>query len=260
MTVEGDPFARSGWLVAVVVAVPLLGVADAVGPRPFAVLGFAANLTVLGVAGGRALLGRAGLSAVERATVALALPIAVLVLGTIAAAALRLRLDRPLWAALVALAAEAAAVGVLSRRGQLSEPRNPRRWRAMRPQGGRAVFWGTSLTAAGAMLAAAVALSVWTAGRQSYPVFSALSAMRAGGAERSVQIELTSEEAAPTHFIVAVAVAGARPDSITLRLAPGVTWRKTVPAATSASVTVVAYRGTRSRVPYREVHLAPRGT
>jgi hypothetical protein len=25
-------------------------------------------------------------------------------------------------------------------------------------------------------------------------------------------------------------------------------------------VTVVAYRGTRSRVPYREVHLAPRGT
>ena len=260
MTVEGDPFARSGWLATVVVAVPLLGVADAVGPRPFAVLGFAANLTVLGVAGGRALLGRAGLSAVERATVALALPIAVLVLGTIAAAALRLRLDRPLWAALVALAAEAAAVGVLSRRGQLSEPRNPRRWRAMRPQGGRAVFWGTSLTAAGAMLAAAVALSVWTAGRQSYPVFSALSAMRAGGAERSVQIELTSEEAAPTHFIVAVAVAGARPDSITLRLAPGVTWRKTVPAATSASVTVVAYRGTRSRVPYREVHLAPRGT
>ena len=260
MTVDGDPFARSGWLVAVVVAVPLLGVADAVGPRPFAVLGLTANLTVLGVAGGRALLGRAGLSAVERATVALALPIAVLVLGTIAAAALGLHLDRPLWAVLVALAAEAAAVGALSRRGQPSEPRNPRSWRAMRPQGGRAIFWGTSLTAAGAMLAAAVALSVWTAGRQSYPVFSALSAMRAGGAERSVEIELTSEEAAPTHFIVAVAVAGARPDSITLRLAPGVTWRKTVPAATSAAVTVVAYRGTRSRVPYREVHLAPRGT
>ena len=260
MTVEGDPVARSGWLVTVVVAVPLLGVADAVGPRPFAVLGFAANLTVLGVAGGRALLGRAGLSAVERATVALALPIAVLVLGTIAAAALGLHLDRPLWAVLVALAAEAAAVGTLSRRGLPSEPRNPRSWRAMRPHGGRAIFWGTSLTAAGAMLATAVALSVWTAGRQSYPVFSALSAMRAGGAERSVEIELTSEEAAPTHFIVAVAVAGARPDSITLRLAPGVTWRKTVPAATSASVTVVAYRGTRSRVPYREVHLAPRGT
>ena len=260
MTAEGDLFARPGWLVTVVVAVPLLGVADAVGPRPFAVLGFAANLTVLGLAGGRALLGRAGLSAVERATVALALPIAVLVLGTIAAAALGLHLDRPLWAGLVALTAEAAAVGVLSRRGQPSEPRNPRRWRAMRPQAGRAIFWGTSLTAAGVMLAAAVALSVWTAGRQGYPVFSALSAMRAGGAERSVEIELTSEEAAPTHFIVAVAVAGARPDSITLRLAPGVTWRKTVPAATSASVTVVAYRGTRSRVPYREVHLAPRGT
>ena len=136
MTGERDPFARSGWLVAVVVAVPLLGVADAVGPRPFAALGFAANLTVLGVAGGRALLGRAGLSAVERATVALALPIGVLVLGTIAAAALRLHLDRPLWAALVALAAEAAAVGVLSRRGHPSEPRNPRGWRTVRPQDG----------------------------------------------------------------------------------------------------------------------------
>ena len=130
----------------------------------------------------------------------------------------------------------------------------------MRPQGGRGIFWATSLTAAGAMLAAAVALSVWTAGRQSYPVFSALSAMRAGGAERSVEIELTSEEAAPTRFIVAVAVGSAGPASITLRLAPGVTWRKTVPAPTSASVTVVAYRGTRSRVPYREVHLVPRGT
>ena len=259
MTVELDPFAP-GWLVTVAVAVPLLGVADAVGPRPLAVLGFAANLTVLGVAGGHMLLGRAGLSAVERATVALALPIAVLVLGTIAAAAFRLHLDRPLWAALVALAAEAAAVGVLSRRGQPSEPRNPRRWRPMRPQGGRGILWGTSLTAAGAVLAAAVALSVWTAGRQSYPVFSALSAMRAGGAGRSVEIELTSEEAAPARFIVAVAVGSARPDSITLRLAPGVTWRKTVPAATSASVTVVAYRGTRSRAPYREVHLAPRGT
>ena len=259
MTVEGGPFARSGWLVAVLVAVPLLGVADAVGPRPFAVLGFAANLTVLGVAGGRVLLGRAGLSAVERATVALALPIAVLVLGTIAAAALHLRLDRPLWAALVALAAEAAAVGLLSRRGQPSEPRNPRsarRWRTVRPEAGRGILWGTSLTAAGAMLAAAVALSVWTAGHQSFPVFSALSAMRAGSAGRSVEIELTSEEAAPTHFIVAVAVAGARPDSIMLRLAPGVTWRKTVPVSSSASVTVVAYRGTRSRVPYREVHLA----
>jgi len=260
MTVERDPFARPRWLVTVAVAVPLLGVADAVGPQPFAALGFAANLTVLGVAGGRALLGRAGLSAVERVTVALALPIAVLVLGTIAAAALRLHLDRPLWAALVALAAEGAAAGVLSGRGQPGEPGNPRRWRTMRPQGGRGILWGTSLTAAGAVLAAAVALSVWTATRQSYPAFSALSAVRVGGAERSVRIELTSEEAAPARFIVAVAVGGARPDSITLLLAPGVTWRKTVPAARSASVTVVAYRGTRSGVPYREVHLAPGGT
>lgn len=268
MTVERDRFARPRWLVAVVVAVPLLGVADAVGPRPFAVLGFAANLTVLGVAGsraladraGRALAGRAGLYAVERATVALALPIAVLVLGTIIAAALGLHLDRRLWAALIALAAEAAAVAVLSRRGQPNEPRNPRSWRTMGPQGGRRILWGASLTAAGAVLAAAVTLSVWTAGHQSHPAFSALSAIRAGGAERSVQIELTSEEAAPTRFIVAVAVGSARPDSMTLRLAPGVTWRKTVPAPGSASVTVAAYRGTRSRVPYREVHLAPRET
>jgi hypothetical protein len=259
MTVERDPFARPRWLVTVAVAVPLLGVADAVGPQPFAALGFAANLTVLGVAGGRALLGRAGLSAVERATVALALPIAVLVLGTIAAAALRLHLDRPLWAALVALAAEAAAVGVLARRGQPSEPRNRRRWPTVRPEAGRGILWGASLTAAGAVLAAAVALSVWTAGRQAYPAFSALSAIRVGSAEPSVRIELTSEEAAPTRFIVAVAVGSARPDSVPLRLAPGVTWRKTVPAPASASVTVVAYRGTRSRVPYREVNLTPRG-
>jgi lysylphosphatidylglycerol synthetase-like protein (DUF2156 family) len=241
---------------------------DAVGPRPFAALGFVANLTVLGVAGGRALLGRARLSAVERATVALALPIGVLVLGTVAAAALGLHLDRRLWAALVAVAAEAAAVGVLSRRGHPGGPRNPpswppswpRRWRPVRPQGGRGILWAASLTAAGAVLAGAVALSVWTAGHQAYPAFSALSAVRVGGAERSVRIELTSEEAAPARFIVAVAVGGARPDSITLLLAPGVTWRKTVPAATSASVTVVAYRGTRPRVPYREVHLAPRGS
>jgi len=121
-------------------------------------------------------------------------------------------------------------------------------------------LWAASLTAAGAVLAAAVTLSVSTAGRQSYPAFSALSAIRAGRAGHSVQIELTSEEAAPTRFIVAVAVGSAKPDSITLRLAPGVTWRKTVPAPGSASVTVAAYRGTRSRVPYREVHLAPRGT
>jgi hypothetical protein len=260
MTVERDRFARPRWLAAVVVAVPLLGVADAVGPRPFAVLGFAANLTVLGVAGGRALAGRAGLYAVERATVALALPIAVLVLGTMIAAALGLHLDRRLWATLVALVAETAAVGVLSRRGHPREPRNPRRWRTMGPPGDRKILWGASLTAAGAVLAAAVTLSVWTAGHQSHPAFSALSAIRAGGAEHSVQIELTSEEAAPTRFIVAVAVGSAKPDSMTLRLAPGVTWRKTVPAPGSASVTVAAYRGTRSRVPYREVHLAPRGT
>jgi hypothetical protein len=261
MTVERDRFARSGWLVTVVVAVPLLGAADAVGPRPFAVLGFVANLTVLGVAGGRALVGRTRLYAVERATVALALPIAALVLGTVTAAALGLHLDRRLWAALVAVAAETAAVGVLlSRRGHPSEPRSPRRWRTMWPQGGRGILWGASLTAAGAVLAAAVALSVWTAGRQSYPAFSSLSAIRAVGAERSVQIELTSKEAAPTRFIVAVSVGSARPDSITLRLAPGVTWRKTVQAPGSASVTVIAYRGTRSRVPYREVHLAPQGT
>jgi hypothetical protein len=260
MTVERDRSARPYWLVTVVVAVPLLGVADAAGPRPLAVLGFAANLTVLGVAGGRALLGRAGLNAVERATVALALPIAVLVLGTVAATALRLHLDRRLWAALVALAAETAAAAALSRRGHPGEPRNPRSWRTMGPQGGRAILWGALLTAAGAVLAAAVVLSVWTAGRQSYPAFSALSAIRAGDAGRSVQIELTSKEAVPTRFVVAVTVGSARPDSITLRLAPGGTWRKTVPAPSSASVTVAAYRGTGSRVPYREVHLVAGGT
>ena len=262
MTAERDPFARTGWLVTVMVAVALLGVADAAGPQPLAALGFVANLTVLGVAGGRALLGRAGLSAVERAAVALALPIAVLVLGTVAAAALHLHLGRPLWAALAALAAEAAAAGVLARRGGPDEPRNPRgarRWRAARPEAGRGILWGVSLTAAGAVLAAAVALSVRTAGGQAYPAFSALSAIRVGSAEPSVRIELTSAEAAPARFVVAVAVAGARPDSITLRLAPGVTWRETVPAPSSASVTVVAYRGTSPRVPYREVHLAPGG-
>lgn len=264
MTVERDPFARPRWLVTVVVAVPLLGVADAVGPQPLAALGFAANLTVLGVAGGRALLGRAGLSAVERATVAAALPIAVLVLGTVAAGALRLHLDRPLWAVLVALAAEAAAVGALARRGDPNEPRTPRNpppgRRTVRPEAGRGILWGASLTAAGAVLAAAVALSVWTAGHQAYPAFSALSAIRVGSAEPSVRIELTSEEAAPIRFIVAVAVGSARPDSVTLRLAPGATWQRTVPAAASASVTVIAYRGTRPRVPYREVHLVSLGS
>jgi hypothetical protein len=251
MTAERDPFARTGWLVTVMVAVPLLGVADAVGPQPLAALGFVANLTVLGVAGGRALLGRAGLSPVERAVVALALPIAVLVLGSIAAAALP------------GLAAEAAAAGVLARRDVPNEPPRPRgarRWRAARPEAGHGILWGVSLTAAGAVLAAAVALSVWTAGGQAYPAFSALSAIRVGSAGPSVRIELTSEEPAPARFVVAVAVGSARPDSITLRLAPGVTWRKTVPAASSAAVTVVAYRGTRPRVPYREVRLAPGGT
>ena len=259
MSVERDWFTRSGWLVTVVVAVPLLGVVDAIGPRQFAALGFMANLTVLGVAGGRALLRHAGLSAVERATMALALPIGVLVLGTIAAAALGLHLDRQFWAILVALAAEAAAVGLLSRRGHPSEPRNPRWWRTAAPLDGNGMVWGGSLAAAGAVLAAAVALSVWTAAHQAYPAFSALSAIRVGGTERLVRIELTSEETAPTRFIVAVAVGRSKADSITLRLAPGVTWQKTVPAPRSAAVTVVAYRGTRSRVPYRQVHLVARG-
>jgi hypothetical protein len=275
MTVERDRFARPRWLVAAAVAVPVGGVADAVGPRPLAVLGFVANLTVLGVAGGRALLGRTRLTAVERATVALALPIGVLVLGTVAAASLRLHLDRRLWAVLVALVAEAAVAGVLSRRARPDHPGGPhnspswpstwppswpRGWRPVRPRAGRGILWGASLTAAGAVLAGAVALSVWTAARQAYPAFSALSAMRVGGAESSVRIELTSEEAAPARFIVAVAVGSARPDSITLRLAPGVTWRKTVAAPASASVTVVAYRGARPRVPYREVRLTSRGS
>ena len=259
MSVERDRFARSGWLVGVVVAVPLLGVVDAIGPQPFAALGFVANLTVLGVAGGRALLGRTGLSAVERATMALALPIGVLVLGTIATAALRLHLDRQLWAGLVALTAEAAAAGVLSRRGHPGEPRNPRWWRTATPLDGHGILWGGSLAAAGAVLCGAVTLSVWTAAHQAYPAFSALSAIRVAGAERLVRIELTSEETAPTRFIVRVAVGRAKADSITLRLAPGVTWRETVPAPRSAAVTVVAYRGTRSRAPYRQVHLVARG-
>jgi hypothetical protein len=242
MSVDRDRFARSGWLVSVVVAVPLLGVVDAIGPQPFAALGFVANLTVLGVAGGRALLGRTGLSAVERA-----------------AAALRLHLDRQLWAGLVALTAEAAAAGVLSRRGHPGEPRNPRWWRTATPLDGNGILWGGSLAAAGAVLSGAVTLSVWTAAHQAYPAFSALSAIRVAGAERLVRIELTSEETAPTRFIVRVAVGRAKADSITLRLAPGVTWRETVPAPRSAAVTVVAYRGTRSRAPYRQVHLVARG-
>jgi len=264
MTAERDRLTRSGWLgVAVVVAVPLAGVANMVGPQPIAALGFAANLTVLGIAGGRALLGRAGLSAVERATVALALPIAALVLGTVAAAALRLHLDRRLWAVLAAVVAEAAAVGLLSRWPHPGEPRDPRQWRAMwrtmRPRAGRGIMWGASLAAAGTVLAAAVALTAWTATHQAYPAFSALSAVRTGSAGRSVQIQLTSEEAAPTRFIIAVAVRGARPATSTFRLAPGGTWRKTVQVSRSAAVTVVAYRGSAPGMPYREVHLAPRG-
>jgi hypothetical protein len=260
MTVEHDRFARSGWLVTAAVAAPLLGVVDAVAPQPLAALGFAVNLTVLGVAGGRALLGRAGLTAAERATVALALPIGVLVLGTLGAAALGLHLDRRLWAVLVAVAAEAAAVGALSRPGHPGGPPQPRPSRAMRPQAGRGMLWGGSLVAAAAVLAAAVTLSVRTAARQAYPAFSALSAIRVGGPGRAVRIELTSEETAPTRFIVAVAVGRARPDSITLRLAPGVTWRRTVPITRSDAVTVVAYRAARPRTPYREVHLAARGS
>ena len=258
MSGERDRLIRSGWLIAVLVAVPLLGVVDAVGPRPVAALGFVANLTVLGMASGRVLLGRAGLSAVERATVALALPIAVLVLGTIAAGALGFHLDRRLWAVLVALAAEAAAAGVLSQ-GRPDESREPRARPRVRPPAGRVLLWGGSLAAAGGVLAVAVALSGWTAAHQTYPAFSALSAIRMGSTERSVQIQLTSEETAATRFIVTIAVGRARPESSTFRLAPGVTWRKTVPVPRSAAVRVVAYRGSAPRVPYREVHLAAAG-
>ena len=169
MTVEQDPFARTGWLVTVC------------GRRGLARRGGCGRAPAARCPRVRGQPDRAGRGRRSRAARARravrggtghrgsALPIGVLVLGTIAAAALRLRLDRQLWAALVALAAEAAAVGVLSRRGDPNEPRNPRRWRAMRSQDGHGIVWGVSLTAAGAVLAAAVALSVWTAGRQSYP-------------------------------------------------------------------------------------------
>jgi hypothetical protein len=263
MRAELDRLARSGWLVAMVVAVPLVGVANMVGPQPIAALGFVTNLIVLGMAGGRALLGRAGLSAVERATVTLALPVAVLVLGTTAAAALRLHLDRRLWAELAAVAAEAAVVGMLSRRRHPSGPRDPRQWgvmwRTARPRAGRGILWYGSLAAAGAVLAASVALSVWTAAHQVYPPFSALSAVRTGSAERSVRIQLTSEETAPTRFVIAVTVGRARAATSTLWLTPGEAWRETIRGPRSAAVTVAVYRGSASGVPYRQVYLAPRG-
>lgn len=259
MRAERNRLAWSGWLVAVVVAVPVVGFANMAGPQPIAALGFVANLAVLGMAGGRALLGRAGLSAPERATVALALPIAVLVLGTIAAAALRLHLDRRLWAVMVAVAAEAAAAGLLSQRRHRGEPRDPRPWRAARPRAGRGIVWGVSLAAAGAALAAAVALSAWTAAHQEYPAFSALSAVRTGTGERTVAIQLTSEEAAATRFVITVAVGRAGPATRAFWLAPGRAWRQTVRVPRSAAVTVVAYRSSAPRVPYREVYLAPRG-
>jgi len=259
MTVEGGRFAQPNWPVAVLVAVPLLGLADAVGPPPAAAVAFAGNLAVLGVAGHRALFPRPGLSAIERATVALALPIAVLVLGTIAAAAIGLHLDRQLWAAMVALVAEAAAAGLLLRRGQPGgRPGAGRRWPVPPPPDGRVLLWYGSLAAAGAVLAAAIALSVWTATSQAYPAFSALSAIRVGAGGHSVQVQLTSEETSPTRFIVAVSVGRTRPEPITVQLTAGATWRKTIPAPRSAAVTVVAYRGSRPGVAYRRVRLAPR--
>ena len=259
MTVERDWSGRSVWLAVVAIAVPLLGVVDAVGPQPFAAVGFAVNLTVLGVAGGCALLGRAGLSSAERATVALAVPIGVLVLGTVAASALRFHLDRRLWAVLVALAAEAATVTLLRWRSHPVESRNPRQWPIVRPGGGGGILWGGLLAAAGVILAAAVTLSAWTAVHQAYPAFSALSAIRVGPDQHSVRIALTSEEAAPTSFVVTVRVGRARREPVTLRLVSGATWRKTIRVRRSAAVKVIAYRGTRPRTPYREVYLASRG-
>ena len=260
MTVERDWSGRSVWLAIVAMAVPLLGVVDAVGPQPFAAVGFAVNLTVLGVAGGCALLGQARLSSAERATVALAVPIGVLVLGTVAASALRFHLDRRLWAVLVALAAEAATIALMSGRGHPGESRTPRQWPIVRPRDGGGILWGGLLAAAGVILAAAVTLSVWTAVHQVYPPFSALSAIRVGSDQHSVRIELTSKLAAPTRFMVKVRVGRARPDRITLRLASGATWRQTILVPTSAAVKVTAYRKTRPRTPYREVYLAPRGS
>ncbi len=255
---DRNRFGRTSYLVAVAIAVPLLGLTDALAPQPFAAIGFAVNLTVLGVAGGRALFGRAELSAVERAMLTVALPIGVLVLGTVAAGALRFHLDRRLWAGLIGLVAEAVIIGVMSRRGQPGEPRSPVRWRIAPPSGG-GIRWWAPLAAAGVVLVAAVALSVLTAARQTYPAFSSLSAIRTGRGQRLVQIELTSEETAPTRFLVAISLGAAQPDSIPVRLAPGVTWRRSVSVARSTGVTVVVYRGTGLHAPYREVHLAADG-
>jgi hypothetical protein len=159
---------------------------------------------------------------------------------------------------MVAVAAEAAAAGLLSQR-QPREPRDPRPWRATRARADRGIVWGVSLTAAGAVLAAAVALSAWTAAHQEYPAFSALSAVRTGTGERTVAIQLTSEEAAATRFVITVAVGRAGPATSAFWLAPGRAWRQTVRVPRSAAVTVVAYRSSAPRVPYREVYLAPRG-
>ena len=245
-----------GWQVTVLIGVPLIGVMNAAGPPPFAAIGFAVNLTVLGVLGGRALFGRAELTSVERAMVALALPVGVLVLGTVAASALRLHLDRRFWALMVALTAEAAATGMLFRRAQPGKPVDHRRWRRVAPRGW--LLWCGSL-AAGIMLVAAIALSVWASAHQPYPAFSSLSAIRTSSGRSSVRIELTSEERAPTRFTIAISSGSARPDSIALRLAPGVTWRKTILVPGSTAVTVIAYRGTDQLTPYRKVYLAAGG-
>jgi hypothetical protein len=109
------------------------------------------------------------------------------------------------------------------------------------------------------VLAAAVALSAWSAAHQAYPAFSALSAVRTGSAGHSVQVQLTSGETAPTRFVIAVAVDRGRPTTSTFWLARGQAWRQTVRVPRSAAVTVVAYRGSAPGVPYREVYLAPRG-
>jgi hypothetical protein len=74
-----------------------------------------------------------------------------------------------------------------------------------------------------------------------------------------VRVQLTSQETAPTRFVITVAVGRGRPTMSTLWLAPGGAWRETVRVPQSAAVTVVAYRGSASEVPYRQVYLAPRG-
>jgi hypothetical protein len=257
MRLDRGRFGRTGWLVTVMIAVALLGMIDAVGPLPFAAIGFTVNLAVLGVLGGPALLGRVELSSVERATVALALPVGVLVLGTVAAGGLRLHLDRRLWAVIVAVAAEAAVTGALARRGESGEPRAPRRRRTLPPRD--KFLWGGSLAAGVMLLAAAITLSLGTTVRQTYPAFSALSVVRTSGSQHPVRVELTSEETAATRFIVAISAGPGWSYTITLRLAPGGTWQETIPIPGSDAVTVTAYRGTKSRTPYREVYLAAGG-